>query len=144
MFMQKNLIKVQTLLFDLLPLAAIASIGAPIVMTGADLYSNFARGIYINPLFSVAMFFVVYVYSLVATYILVGFTWLIAKLLSFKAVNVLFVSIAHLLALLGWVYFDPEPIVPIDFMVMMAFPNAIFFVFLAHYWSKFTINKIAY
>ncbi len=142
--MQKNLIKVQTRLFDLLPLAAIASVGTPIVMTGADLYSSFVRATSINPLLSIAMFFMVYVYSLVATYILVGFTWLGAKLLSFKKVNVLLVSIAHLLVLLGWVYFDPEPIVPIDFMAMMAFPNAIVFVFSAHYWNKFTINKIAY
>ena len=60
MFMQKNLIKVQTGLFDLLPLAAIASVGTPIVMTGADLYSSFVRVTSINPLFSVAMFFMIY------------------------------------------------------------------------------------
>jgi hypothetical protein len=138
-----NLIKVQTRLFDLLPLAAIASFGGPLVMTGADLYSNLERGISVNPLFSIGMFFVTYVYSLVATYILVGFTWFIAKLLSFKAVNVLFASIAYLIALLGWVYFDPDPIVPLGFMAMMAFPNAFFFVFLSRYWGKFTINKIA-
>ena len=141
--MPMNFIKVQTRLFDLLPLAAIASFGAPLVMTGADLYSNLVRGISVNPLFSVAMFFVVYVYSLVATYILVGFTWLVAKPFSFKTVNVLYASIAHLTALLGWVYFDPDPIVPIGFMAMMALPNAFFFVFLSRYWNKYTINNIA-
>ena len=141
--MQMNLIKVQTRLFDLLPLAAFASFGAPLAMTGADLYSNLARGMSVNLLFSVAMFFVVYVYSLVATYILVGFTWFGAKLFSLKTVNVLWVSIVHLFVLSGLILFDPEPIVHFGFMAMMAFPNAIFFILLTRFWGKFTINKIA-
>ena len=141
--MPKNLLRVQTRLFDLFLIGAFASIGAPIVMTSADLYSNLTRGISVNFLFSVAMFFIVYVYSLVATYILVGFTWFTATLLNRKAVNVFYVSIVYLLVLLGWVYFDPEPIVPIGFMAMMACPNAIVFCFFAYFRSQFSVNKIA-